>query len=66
MRIFNKLDIDLRLVSQLKATFISKDKGSIPQVPLNVFKDASKSIFKHLRQIEEIVAKINEVIQTET
>ena len=29
MRYFNQFDVDMRLVSQLKASFISKEHGSI-------------------------------------
>ena len=29
MRLFNKLDIDLRLVSQLKTCFVSKEQGAL-------------------------------------
>ena len=49
MRLFKKLDVDLRLVNQLKTCFISKEKGSYDQVPLNAFKDTMKATFKHLR-----------------
>lgn len=49
MRFFNLIDVDIRLVSQLKACFISKEQGALAQVPLATFKDTIKSVFKHLR-----------------
>ena len=49
MKFFNKIDVDIRLVSQLKACFTSKDNGSVAQVPLAAFKDTMKAIFKHFR-----------------
>ena len=35
-------------------------------MPLNAFKDVTKGIFKHFRQMEEIVAKVSEGVETET
>ena len=66
MRYFNLIDIDLRLVSQLKASFISKEHGAIQQVPLAAFKDTMRAVFKHFRQVEEIQAKISECVSEDT
>jgi len=38
----------------------------LSQVPLNAFKDVTKGIFKHFRQMEEVVTKVCEAIETET
>ena len=65
MRFFNLVDIDLRQVSQLKASFISKESGILSQIPLAAFKDTLKSVFKHYRQTDEIVAKIAECVSVE-
>ena len=35
MRLYKLVDVDLRLVSQLKASFISKDSGTLAQIPLS-------------------------------
>ena len=60
MRYFNKIDVDLRQVSQLKACFISKDQGLLPHISLDTFKETLAATFKHFRQPEEISAKICE------
>ena len=65
MRYFNFIDVDIRLVSQLKTCFGSKEHGSLPQVPLAAFKDMMKSIFRHFRQLDEIMAKICNCIEVE-
>ena len=49
MRLFSLIDVDMRLVSQFKACFISKEHGTLNQVPLAAFKDTLKGIFKHFR-----------------
>ena len=65
MRFFNLIDVDIRLVSQLKACFISKEQGPLAQVPLAAYKDTMKSIFKHFRQLDEIIAKICDCTEVE-
>ena len=52
----------MRLVSQLKASFISKDQGNIDQVPLDAFKETMRKVFQPFRQAEEIVTKIAECV----
>lgn len=65
MKYFNLVDIDIRLVSQLKACFISKEQGTLAQVPLAAFKDTMKAVFKHFRQVEEIIGKICDCTEVE-
>lgn len=65
MKFYNLLDIDLRLVSQLKACFVSKEKGQITQVPLTGYKEKIKSVFKHIRQLDELMAKICDCTEIE-
>ena len=65
MRYFNLVDIDMRQVSQLKASFISKEQGVLQQVPLAAFKDTMKGVFKHFRQVDEIVIKVSECVEVE-
>lgn len=65
MKFFNMLDIDLRLVSQLKACFISKERSQLTHVPQAAFKDTMKGVFKHIRQVDELMAKICECTESE-
>ena len=65
MRYFNLIDVDMRLVSQLKASFISKDQGNIDQIPLIAFKETMRKVFQPFRQAEEIVNKIAECVVVE-
>ena len=58
MHYFNRIDVDMRLVSQLKASFITKDQGNIEQIPLAAFKEIMRKVFQPFRQAEEIVNKI--------
>ena len=37
----------------------------MPQVPLNAYKDTMKSVFKHIRQLDELIAKICDCTESE-
>jgi hypothetical protein len=65
MKFYNAVDVDLRFVSQLKASFISKERGAMSQIPLAALKDSMKSVFKHYRQVDEIVAKTAACVEVE-
>ena len=65
MRYFNLIDVDMRVVSQLKASFVSKDQGNLAQIPLIAFKETMRKVFQHFRQAEEIVNKIAECVEVE-
>ena len=65
MRYFNLIDVDMRLVSQLKASFTSKDQGNLAQIPLVAFKETMRKVFQHFRQAEEIVNKIAFCVEVE-
>lgn len=67
MRFYNMLDVDLRLILQLKTVFVTKESPEpIKQLPLAAFKDTMKSVFKHYRQADEIVQKTGECVYQET
>ena len=65
MRYFNLIDVDMRVVSQLKASFVTKDQGNLAQIPLIAFKETMRKVFQHFRQAEEIVNKIAECVEVE-
>ena len=47
MRFFNLIDVDIKLVSQLKAPFKGQDRGG--RVPMLEFKETMRSVFQHFR-----------------
>ena len=49
MRYFNLIDVDLRLITQLKNAFLTKGKTPEDRISLLNFKEAVKIIFKHFR-----------------
>ena len=65
MFLFNSLDIDMRLVAQLKTCFTTKDQGTVAQVPIAKFKEAINTSFNHYRQAEDINAKICDCVEVE-
>ena len=60
MRYFNLIDIDLKLVSQLKAPFKGSEQPT--RVPMLEFKETMRNVFKHFRQMDEISAKVTECV----
>ena len=50
LRFFSQLEIDMRELSQFKTCFIAKDKGSLSQVPIDIFKLATEGVFRHYRE----------------
>ena len=65
MRFLLPIEVDFRHVSQLKAGFISKEQGALAHVPITTFKETIKGIFKHFRQVDEIITKISECVKSE-
>lgn len=65
MRLYKLVDVDLRLVSQLKASFISKDSGTLAQIPLSSLQESMRTIFKHFRQVDDIVEMTGQCISVE-
>ena len=65
MKLFNLIDVDLRQVQVLKATFIQKDKSTIAQIPMSKFKESARASFKHYRQCDEAVDKVCEIVEVE-
>ena len=65
MRFYNIIGVDMRNISELKATFISKELGNLLQVPLTTFKDSMREIFKHFRQVDEIISKTGDCVVVE-
>ena len=59
------IEVDFRHVSQLKAGFISKDHGALAYLPINTFKETIKGVFKHFRQVDEIITRISECVKSE-
>jgi len=55
----------MRELSQLKTCFVSKDKGTLTQVPIAALKEAVMEVFNHFRQVDDISAKICESVQVE-
>ena len=49
MRFYNMIDVDLRLISQLKACFISKEQGALATIPIATIKETMRSVFRHFR-----------------
>ena len=65
MRFLLPIEVDFRHVSQLKAGFISKDHGALAYLPINTFKETIKGVFKHFRQVDEIITRISECVKSE-
>ena len=65
MFFFNSLDIDMRLVAQLKTCFTTKEQGTVAQVPIAKFKEAINTTFNHYRQLEDISTKICDCVEVD-
>ena len=67
MKFYNMLDVDLRLILQLKTSFVTKEQPEpISTIPLAAFKDTMKNVFKHYRQADDIVQRTGECVCEET